>query len=540
MENKNYPQQESGEENIIPFLDLKKLLSDVIRFWWLFVLSVAVVFLGLKVYHRYSPLVYSAEATVIVDIVGKAGRNTDFTQGVVLGQGMRNFDNQLAILGSRSLITDAVNDMGIFISYYTEGRIRTNELYKQNAFMIIMDSTHVQPVNARINIIPQDQTSFTISVNAKAVTLYNYHERSEIGKMENIDFNDTFLYGQPIITPWCAFTIVCQKPIESQIYAIFHNPDDLVRRFSSALTISNDKKSESSVVTLSVTGTNAQKNIDFLNTLIRGYINDNLHQKNEMSENTISFIESQLAVLQDTLSRVEAELSVFRSQNGIQDDLSSKGVELAAEIKEYDKDLKQLQLESVYYEYLDKYFSSDTILKGNIAPATFPTQRPVISKLLDEILALNSKKQIYRDTYGKEGNPMYEAINAELNIARNTLLTSIKSHKKMVQDNIAEIQSKINNFSFEVAQLPEKERRLLGIDRKFNLNNDVFNYLMRKRAEAQIQRASNTSDHKILDSARTTGIVSPKTQRDQSVGLAAAILLPLLFLVLRQIIDNKV
>lgn len=540
MDNKNYVQQESEEDSIISFIDPKKLLSDVIRFWWLFVISVAVVLVGLKIYHRYSPVVYSAEATVIIDMAGKDSRSTDLTQGVMLGKGMRNFDNQLAILGSRSLITNAVNDMGIFISYYREGRLRVHELYGQKDFMIIMDSTHVQPVNAKINIIPKDKSSFSISVNAENVILYNYHERNVVGRIESINYTDTFLYGQPIITPWCAFTIVCQKPLESAAYAVFNNPDNIVNRFASSLSINKDKKSESSVVTLSVTGKNAQENVDFLNTIIRWYINDNLHQKNEMSENTISFIESQLSVLQDTLSRVEAELSIFRSQNGIQDDLSKKGTELAAEIKEYDRELKQLLLENVYYEYLEKYFSNDSVMKGNIAPATFETQRPVITKLLDEILSLNAKKQIYRDTYGKDGNPMYDAINAELNIARNTLLTSIKSHKKMVQDNIAEAQSKIKNFNYEVAQLPEKERRLLGIDRKFTLNNDVFNYLMRKRAEAQIQRASNTSDHKVLDAAQTKGIVSPQVKRDQMMGLAAAIAIPLLFILLRQFLDNKV
>lgn len=540
MDTKNNPQVESDEDNILSFLDFKKLLSDVIRFWWLFVISVAVVFIGLKIYHRYKPIVYSAEASIIIDVDGKSSQRADITQGIMLGGSMRNFDNQLAILSSRSLTANVVNDMGIFVSYYNEGRIKTDELYNNSNFLLIMDSTHVQPLGAKIYITPKDQNTFTISVNAKKVDLYNYHNHELVGRIENINFDDTFLYGQPIVTPWCAFTIICQKPIENRVFAVFNDPDNLVDRFVSALSISNDKKSESSVVTLSMVGTCRQKNIDYLNTLIKWYINDNLHQKNEMSENTIHFIEGQLSVLQDTLSNVEIELSHFRSQNGIQDDLSKKGVDLLSDIKDYDKELKQLQLESSYYEYLERYFSNDSVMKGDIAPATFKTERPVISELLNNILDLNSKKQIYRDTYGKDGNPMYDALNAELNIARNTLLTSIKSHKKMVQDNIAEVNAKLEGFNYEVTQLPEKERRLLGIDRKFTLNNEVFNFLMRKRAEAQIQRASNTSDHKILDAAETTGVVSPKTKRDQAMGIAVAFIVPLLFLVLRQLIDRRV
>ena len=541
MESKDLQQQtDNNDDNLLAFLDFKKLLSDVIRFWWLFVISVAVMFVGLKFYHRYKTPVYSATATVIVDNSNKANQSSDLMEGVILGQSMRNFDNQLAILGSRSLISNVIEDMGIYVSYFRVGRIRTTELYPQDDVMLVMDSTHVQPIGAKIYVSPTDQNSFTIKVSAENVLLYNYHDKEEMGKMENIKYEETFLYGQPIVTPWCAFTIVCKKPLGFPIYAMFNDPQALISSYTSSLSISNDKKSESSVVTLTKTGTNSRKNEIFLNTLIKWYINDNLHQKNEMSENTIRFIEGQLALLQDTLSHVESVLSHFRSQNGIQDDLSKKGTELLSEVKNYDTELKDLTMENLYYEYLEKYFSNDSVIKGDIAPATFRTQRPVITDLLNNILSLNAKRQIYRDTYGKDGNPMYDAINAELNIARNTLLTSIKSHKKMVEDNIRDIQSKIDGFNREITQLPEAERRLLGIERKFNLNNDVFTFLMRKRAEAQIQRASNTADHKLLDAAETTSVISPNVKRNQTLGFAAAIILPLIFLVLRQVADNRV
>ena len=61
-----------------------------------------------------------------------------------------------------------------------------------------------------------------------------------------------------------------------------------------------------------------------------------------------------------------------------------------------------------------------------------------------------------------------------------------------------------------------------------------------QNVEAQIQKASNTPDHKILDAARTTAQVKPNIKQNQTVGLVAAIALPLLLILLRQIIDTKI
>lgn len=542
MENKNYNAEEE-DDSFLSYIDVKKLLSDVVKYWWLFVISVAVVLVGLKYYHRYKTKMYHAEATVIVDNSVKSTYRVNILDGVNLGQNMSNFDNQLAILGSRTLVTKVVEQMGIYVSYFHIGRIKDTEIYGTNEFMVVMDSTHVQPIGTRIYITPVDDYSFRLSVSSEGISTYNYSTGSTGGSGESstaINFEDTFRYGEPVITPWCAFSIVASEPLKEKYYFYFNTPESLITQYSSQLEISSESKTESTVVTLGITGANQKKCTVFLNTLVNTYVNDNLRQKTQMSENTIRFIESQLGLLSDSLDVVSTQLSRFRSNNRIQDDLSKKGEELFDEVKSYETELKQLTLENAYYDYLEKYFSNDSIMKGDIAPATFKTERPIITDQLNKILDINAKRQVYRDTYGREGNPMFDALNAEFNIVRNTLLTSIKSQRDMVVKNINEVQGKIDAYTRDIMALPEAERALLGIDRKFKVTNELYTFLMQKRAEAQIQRASSTPDHKALDPAIITGVVSPNVKRNQMVGLMAAIFLPLLFLVLRQLLDNKI
>ena len=50
------------------------------------------------------------------------------------------------------------------------------------------------------------------------------------------------------------------------------------------------------------------------------------------------------------------------------------------------------------------------------------------------------------------------------------------------------LKKRITQVEAELNKLPGTERRLINIQRKFDLNNTVYNYLLEKKAEAGIAR----------------------------------------------------
>lgn len=64
----------------------------------------------------------------------------------------------------------------------------------------------------------------------------------------------------------------------------------------------------------------------------------------------------------------------------------------------------------------------------------------------------------------------------------------------------------------QVRELPYKEQQLLNFERKFKMNDDYYSFLMEKRADAQIQRASNSPDNIILDKARMSSITNASSK----------------------------
>jgi hypothetical protein len=53
----------------------------------------------------------------------------------------------------------------------------------------------------------------------------------------------------------------------------------------------------------------------------------------------------------------------------------------------------------------------------------------------------------------------------------------------------------------KIQKLPVTEKQMLNIQRKFELNDNIYTYLLEKRAEAGIAKASNIPDNKIIDRA---------------------------------------
>ena len=536
--------EEIQDENSFLNIDFKKLIADILNYWWVFVAAVAVALTATTLYSHYTTPIFSCSSKMIVDEQGAANSSMNSQQslidGFVLSPGMRNIDNQIAVLGSRTMIGRVVDRMGIYISYYNIGRVRDVEMYPNRSFELVIDSTHAQLLGTRINISVVDSSRFVLKVKTENGSLYNYAERQRVGNIKELDYEKIHFFGEPIVTPWCAFSVVKYNYwLDGDFYAVFNDPMQLAIGFAGSLRIVRDAETNSSVVTLIINGSSTAKCCDFLNTLADEFINENLRRKNLMAENTIEFIEGQLGLLSDTLVDIGTQLSSFRATHGIQQTVSEKGQAIFKELQDYEKELQEQQIILSYYGYLEKYFATDSVLSGVIAPAVYDTKSQVIADQLSQIMTLNAEKQAYQDTYGKSNNPASREVMAKLHIARNTLLKSISNHKKMTEDRMTEIQNELEIRASEMNSLPETERQLLGIDRRFTLNNEVYTYLLRKRSESQIQKASNTSDHKILDSAIVGSQISPNTKRNRMTALTIAIILPLVFFLLRQILDNR-
>lgn len=520
-------------------IDPKKLINDLLRFWWLFLITIPFCYGVVEVVHRYSIPVYGASMTVIVDERGENDSKASMMEGFGLTPGMRNVDNQIAVLSSWDMLRNTVDQLDFYVSYFVEGRLKKTELYGNLDFRVVFDSTHVQLLNVPMYVRPVDENSFLLTIECEQGALFDYAQKRMAGSVGAIKYSQVHRYNELVIMPWMAVSIQRKAAIGGkELFFTFNHPESVVAQYKSALRV-NKTNENSSIIGLYITGTNNEKNIAFLNKLGIVLIETNLKQKNKIADNTITFIESQLVNISDSLRLVGTELSDFRTSNKIQS-VSSKGDYLFSELQRIENEINRMKVQVNYYRYLVDYFSSDSIPDGLIAPAMLDTQSGVLAQQIGQLIEINSEKMTLGDTYGQPNHPMLAELNSKYQIAKNVLIQSINNHLALVKDDMRILEGKKMATENELYALPETERKMLGIERKFELNNEVYTFLLRKRSESQIQKASNTSDHKVLESARYAGQVSPNTQGNRKKALMLGVLLPLVFIVLRQLLNRRI
>src|SRR6185436_4315756 len=93
-----------------------------------------------------------------------------------------------------------------------------------------------------------------------------------------------------------------------------------------------------------------------------------------------------------------------------------------------------------------------------------------------------------------------------------------------------------------VNELPRSERELVSIQRRFDFNDNVYNYLLEKRAEAGIAIASNTIEKTIVDRAKQVGNgpVFPNTKLIMLIALILGFGLAVGMIILKDLISDNI
>jgi tyrosine-protein kinase Etk/Wzc len=83
---------------------------------------------------------------------------------------------------------------------------------------------------------------------------------------------------------------------------------------------------------------------------------------------------------------------------------------------------------------------------------------------------------------------------------------------------------------------------MINIQRQFDINNAVYTFLLEKRAEAGIIKASNVPDNRIIDRAGiySSSMIAPKSRKNIMLALIIGILFPLSSIVVIDFLNNKI
>lgn len=546
MENDNqaYILEQDQEEQSI---DIKQLVFMFLGHWYLFAIFVVVALGICFLVNRYSPKVYQTAGTVLI----KDGQNeydpTAIMTSLNFGSMQNNIDNEIAILTSYTLSERVVKKMGIEVTYLEKGRIASKEMYKSSPFLVEFERSTPQAVGLRYDITFLDNGKIGLHGVGEGLMKYDYIlcQPTESDPFAKIDISGEYALGEWIDNGFNRIRITKMEQVsiedlaDSRLQFWLNSYSSLVGQMSS-FSVSPISK-QASVATVVMKGGNKLKIVEFVNLLMNEYVARGLEKKNQISDNTITFIDNELSGIQESLSQAETELKDFRQENDLMN-LDLQANQVYSNLQALEKEKAEMSVNVKIYKRLQDYIRVQINDPENLAaPSTMGINDPLLNQLARDLVTLSQVKATKLLTQ-TEQHPEIIKLNEQIVTTKRALLENVNNLVNNAQMSLNEVERRIATLEAKSRQLPSKQQQLINFQRNFDFTDDTYKYLMNRRAEAQILKASNTPDHEILDEARIerTYCIKPRNMMNYIIALVIGLLIPALYLILKDFFNVTV
>ncbi len=525
--------------------NIKDYIYRILSNWRWFLASVLIAF-GIAHYINISTQKqYALTTTILVDErqnpLFSSGTNISFNWGGVSDA----VESIRKALTSRSHNEKVVRDLQFYIDYLQEGRFRLEDVYGNTPFTIKLQPNQYQLLNTLIKIKFISEDSFELSVDFEddiGYRLINYKDEKQKnfeGEVQNI--SKTFGFDEYINLPFLKAQVIKIESLEEltgkTYYIRLNNLNSITSRYRN---VRANALSGTSLVQLVLTGSNKNRIVSYLNRTVEVLAIDKLQDKTNYARNTREFIDAQFRNTSDSLRFLEDNIGDFKQKNNIYN-LSAEGGEIFSQTITLDKLQLEIMERIQYFDNLEKYIKTHTDYSKIPAPALINIEDGSISAMIGKLTGLSIDKEKLESEV-TANHPSLKLINQEIVTTRNVLLENITSLKKVLVLSLESSQKRLNSYNYELTKLPNKEQILVNYQRKYNLTESNYIFLMQKRYEADITIAASVSDISTLDPAKDTGQgpILPRKPFNYMVALLLGTIVPLFFIIAKEILDTHV
>lgn len=527
-------------------IDYSAIIAKYSRYWHYFAVSVFICLLIALIYNKLVKPVFKVSAQVLINEQSNFGQQTgtEAINAFGLFDVHNSFQNQILILNSVPLVFATIQEMGLEVTYLRKDYLSKVDLYNNSPILITADSLTPKPVNALFRVQFVDKNRFRLKCKGQDVKVYDYNEQKTLYTLDRINLDKEYNIGETVEIGETSFKISIRpgyfdKDYEEHTYYFqFNNMKALAQKFKSKLVIEPIGR-EVTVADVSMKTENIEKGNDFINQLITNFIKRGLQQKNHLAINTIDYIDRQLEDISDSLRLTENQLQSFKSQYQVLSPSDASGRSFA-KLEELESEKAALTIQLKYYEYLKKYMTESDDMTDIIVPSSMGIVDPVFNGLIQELTTLVAEKQTLIAN-NQTKSPYLAKLNIRIENLKKTTIENVNYMINTTTLGISDLDERLGKVNREIYALPKTESKLYGIERRFNLNDAVYTYLLERRAEAQIAKASNLPDNEFLEYADATSTfpVAPKKKLNLLIALFLGLFLPVSFFRIKELFYNK-
>ena len=512
-------------------VDYKALFFKYLIHWKWFVASIVVCLIGGWIYLHYTTPVYSITGSVIIKDNKK---NNSVSTGLAdledLGfySSTNNFDNEVEVLHSRTLLKKVVEELDLYINYRTRENLRPVELYKDTPVKVWLTPEEAEKLPngaAVLEVVLKPGGKLSVS--------------TEIDEQEfKQDFNKlpallTTPYGTFSFTPGDSAIVEKEQEITVTVAA----PRIMANGYANALSVEPTSKT-TTIAQITLQNTSPQRGVDFINKLIEIYNRDANDDKNEVASKTAEFIDERIKIINGELGTTEKELETFKRDAGLTD-LKSDAQLALSENSEYEKkraeNSTQLRLVQFLSEYANNPDHAYEVLPVNVG-LTDTGLTELINRYNEMLL---ERKRLLRTS--SESNPVVVNLDASIRAMRSNVQTTILSVQKGLMITKADLERQAGKYAGRITSAPGQERQLVSISRQQEIKAGLYLMLLQKREENAITLASTANNARIVDEAQA-GLfpVSPKGKPIYLIAFVLGIAIPVGIIYIIELLRYKI
>lgn len=524
-------------------LNLYAIFFKYFVYWPWFVASVLTCLILCYAYLRYQAPVYTVSSSVLIKENDRRSNNAGSNPlGALQDLGMfsmtNNFDNEIEILKSRTLIKKVVKDLGLYMSVSEERSLGYNvPLYKNAPIKAYMTPAEADRLESGVVV------KMTYNKDGKLLIKGEYIE-NKTEKMFEHEFDKL-----PAVLPTpigvLSFTgndsILNDtlNPIKKKLHLIatIANPNAVANAYANELSVSPTSKT-TTIAMLSLKNTVKQRGVDFINSLVAFYNQDTNDEKNEVAQKSAEFIEERIGIINRELGTTESELASFKQRSGLTDITSDAQIALQENSK-YEQQRIENATQVSLVTYLRDYINNPQNI-DEVIPANVGLQDNNLASSIERYNAMLLERKMLLRT-SSENNPAIINMNTGIEAMRHNVQTTVNSVLRGLQITRDDIERQARKFEGRISNAPLQEKEFMTISRQQEIKATLYIMLLQKREENAITLAATANNGRIIEEPIAgKNPVSPKKSMFMLVALILGLGIPVAIIYLMDLLKYKI